>query len=90
MERVGQFEFEAPRMDTKTKLKSGCLHRIRIGKLRMKKVISQTSGLQICSHPSALYPRAYRSMIVIESYLNPTPGSRNLEYDPAKTIKPQK
>jgi hypothetical protein len=25
---------------------------------------------------------------VIESYFNPTPGSRNLEYDPAKTIKP--
>lgn len=25
---------------------------------------------------------------VIESFLNPTPGSRNLEYDPAKTIKP--
>jgi hypothetical protein len=24
----------------------------------------------------------------VESYLNPTPGSRNLEYDPAKRIKP--
>jgi len=32
------------------------------------------------------YPRDYRNMVVLESYLNPKPGNRNLEYDPQKTL----
>lgn len=36
-----------------------------------------------------LYPgsRTFRNFVVFESYLNPQPGSRNLEFDPAKEIK---
>ena len=30
-----------------------------------------------------------RSFVVLESYLNPNPGSRNLEFDPAKQINPE-
>lgn len=29
-----------------------------------------------------------RNFVVFESYLNPTPGSRNLEFDPAKAVRP--
>lgn len=32
------------------------------------------------------YPRA-RNFVVIESYINPKPGNRNLEFDPAKAVK---
>jgi hypothetical protein len=30
-----------------------------------------------------------RNFVVLDSYLNPRPGSRNLEFDPAKQIKPR-
>jgi len=33
-----------------------------------------------------LYP-GQRNFVVLESYMNPTPGDRNLEFDPAKVIK---
>jgi hypothetical protein len=45
--------------------------------------------------PSGRYGRfrlnlsAEKGRCEIESYLNPQPGSRNLEYDPSKEIKPQ-
>ena len=45
--------------------------------------------------PSGLFGRfhltvsAEKGLCIIESYLNPTVGSRNLEYDPAKEIKPR-
>ena len=32
---------------------------------------------------------ADRNWVVLESYVNPTPGSRNLEFDPAKAIDPR-
>lgn len=28
------------------------------------------------------FPRTYRNLIVLEAFVNPTPGSRNLEFDP--------
>lgn len=31
---------------------------------------------------------ADRNFVVLESYVNPKPGSRNLEFDPAKAVKP--
>ncbi len=34
------------------------------------------------------YPRKQRNFVVIESYVNPTPGDRNLEFDPNKVVQP--
>jgi hypothetical protein len=34
------------------------------------------------------YPSQRRNFVVIESYVNPTPGDRNLEFDPNKVLKP--
>ncbi len=34
------------------------------------------------------YPRTYKNMVVLESFLNPKPGSLNLEFDPDKAIEP--
>lgn len=34
------------------------------------------------------YPSQHRNFVVIESYINPTAGDRNLEFDPKKAVKP--
>ena len=34
------------------------------------------------------YPRQQRNFVVMESYVNPNPGDRNLEFDARKALKP--
>lgn len=89
VERAGQFEFEAPQDGYKDKTEVGML----ASKPDWKNADEKSYFVKLPDGRFAriqvrFYPRDYRSMIVIESYLNPTPGSRNLEYDPAKRIEP--
>jgi len=86
-ERKGQFDFEAP----------------SVGYQPFVEVNMPASSEQWSSDvpkqyfailPSGKYARfsiefyaGDRNFIVFESYLNPKPGSRNLEFDPQKTVK---
>jgi hypothetical protein len=87
IEREGEFDFEAPTDGYKPMIQ-----------LNMAaddaKWSSDLTTSYFAKFPDGTYGRFLvkfypgdRNFIVIESYVNPTPGSRNLEFDPAKEIK---
>jgi hypothetical protein len=87
IERRGPFDFEAPT--------EGYQPNVDISvSANAEKWSSDVSKSYFAKFPDGRYARVSinlypgkRNFVVLESYLNPQPGSRNLEFDPAKQIK---
>lgn len=87
IERKGQFDFEAP--------PDGYQPTAEIDMpSTAQKWTSRGEKEYFAKLPDSRYARfsirffpGQRNFVVLESYVNPTPGSRNLEFDPAKTVK---
>jgi hypothetical protein len=89
LERMNSFDFEAPKEGYKSSIDVGMLASDPAWKSGdSKSYFIKLPSKQFARVEVRFYPSDYRNMIVLESYLNPTPGSRNLEYDPAKRINP--
>jgi hypothetical protein len=88
IKRAGQFDFEAPKQG----------YKLSDDVIMSQNADNWQSDIQrsyFIQLSNGCYARIEFRMIAggnhyckIESYLNPTPGSRNLEYDPAKRINP--
>jgi hypothetical protein len=87
IERTGQFDFEAPEEGYQSSIE-----------LKMpataEKWSSDLPKEYFAKLPNGTYARfsiefyaGHRNFVVLTSYLNPAPGSRNLEFDSAKQIK---
>lgn len=89
VERVGGFDFEAPAENYVPVFEFNMPDTSERWQPALKKEIflRLTDG---CFARVTLHVITGEDHFVeIESYLNPTPGSRNLEFDPAKEIKPK-
>lgn len=89
VEREGQFDFEAP----ESGYESSILLESKASDPGWKNGAAKSYFIKLPDNTYArvqarFYPRDYRNIVVLVSYLNPTPGNRNLEYDPAKRVKP--
>ena len=90
VERRDQFDFEAP--------EEGYVESVEITMRRdAEQWMSQQQRDFFLKLPDGHFARINFRMIaggnhyfILESFLNPTPGSRNLEFDPAKVVKPAK
>ena len=90
IERKGQFDFEAP--------SDGYEESVELGvSSDADQWTSDQQRNYFVKLPDGHFARINFRMIaggnhyfILESFLNPTPGSRNLEFDPAKVIKPTK
>ena len=88
VEREGQFDFEAPA--------DGYREEIAVSKPRtMERWNAQFRDEFFVELHDGCYARieiqvsaALDNYVLIKSHLNPVPGHRNLEFDPAKAIKP--
>jgi hypothetical protein len=87
-ERSGQFDFEAPadgyQVTTDVNMLATAQHWSFDGE---REYFAKLSDGRYARFSIKFYPRRQRNFVVITSYLNPTPGDRNLEFDPAKQIK---
>ena len=86
-ERKGQFDFEAPADSYQTSIEANM-------PANSDQWSARPSKDYFAKLPDGRYARfsikfyaGHRNFIVFESYLNPRPGSRNLEFDPQKTVK---
>lgn len=87
MERKGQFDFEAP--------SEGYEESVELGMPNdAEKWTSDQQRNYFVQLPDGRFARVSFRMIaggnhyfILESFLNPTPGDRNLEFDPAKVVK---
>lgn len=87
IERTGQFDFEAPA--------DGYQPAIEISMAATaEKWSSDVTRTYFAKLPDGRYARfsinfypGQRNFIVLESYVNPKPGSRNLEFDPKQQVK---
>jgi hypothetical protein len=89
IERTGEFDFEAP--------SDGYL---ATADINMPSTAPRWSSRAVKAYFAKLpdgryarfsinfYPSQRRNFVVVESYVNPTPGDRNLEFDPKKILKP--
>ncbi len=90
IERQGPFDFQAPA--------GGYVQIVELSQLATAEHWSPTIAKQLFVHlADNRFARIDFEMItggdhfiVLESFLNPTPGSRNLEFDPAKAIEPKR
>ena len=88
IERTGSFAFEAP--------KDGYAPSVEVNMPAVAEKWSNRAEMEYFAKlPDGRYARftirfhpGQRTFVVIESYVNPQPGSRNLEYDPAKQLNP--
>jgi hypothetical protein len=86
IERKGRFDFEAPADGYQTAVEvnmPATAAKWSIGAER--EYFAQLSDGRYARFSVRFYPRK-RNFVVLESYINPTPGSRNLEFDPNKKI----
>jgi len=86
-ERKGQFDFEAPGNNYQTFIDVNM-------SANSEQWSARPTKQYFAKLPDGRYARfsikfyaGDRNFIVFESYLNPKPGSRNLEFDPQKTVK---
>ena len=87
VERKGQFDFEAPLDNYQTSIDVNIL-------ANNNQWSARPTREYFAKLPDGRYARfsikfyaGNRNFIVFESYLNPKSGSRNLEFDPQKTVK---
>jgi len=87
LERRGQFDFEAPSYGYESFVEINM-------SANAERWSSDVPKQYFAKLPNGTYARfstefyaGDRNFIVFESYLNPRPGSRNLEFDPQKTVK---
>jgi len=88
-EREGQFDFEAPENGYESRI----ILEAKASDPQWRNGAAKSYFIKLPDNTYArvqarFYPRDYRNIVVLESYLNPTPGNRNLEYDPAKRVNP--
>jgi len=88
IERKGQFDFEAPlagyQPTAEIDMPTTAPKWTSRGK---KEYFAKLSDGRYARFSIRFYP-GQRNFVVLESYVNPKPGDRNLEFDPAKVVKP--
>jgi hypothetical protein len=88
-ERKGRFDFEAPASGYQPSIEVNMPASAENWSLRLtKEYFAQLSDGTYARFSIRFYP-GERNFVVVESYLNPKVGSRNLEFDPKNAIKPQ-
>ncbi len=86
-ERKGQFDFEAPADNYQTSIDVNMSANSEQWSARPTKEYFAKLPDGRYARFSVKFYAGDRNFIVFESYLNPRPGSRNLEFDPQKTVK---
>jgi hypothetical protein len=86
-QRNGQFDFEAPSDGYRDSIEVNMLVNSETWSSSISKdYFARLPDGRYARFSVTFYP-GKRNFVVLESYLNPTPGDRNLEFDPAKQIK---
>ena len=94
LERKGEFDFEAPADGYHPQIEVKMPATAQQWSSRLsKQFFAKLPGNRYARFTIRFYPGvkdddADRNFVVLESYINPTPGDRNLEFDPEKAIKP--
>jgi len=85
-ERVGRFNFEAPIQGYQPKVKVSMMEQANHGRSGAERdYFAKLPNGTFGRFSIRFYPRE-RNFVVIEAYLNPVAGRRNLEFDPAKQV----
>jgi len=87
VERKGQFDFEAPAEGYTPSIELDMPAVTEKWVSRMDREYFAKLGNGCYARLAIRFYPGERSFVVLESYLNPTPGDRNLEFDPAKVVK---
>ena len=87
IERKAQFDFEAPNANYQSTVEINMAADAEQWNNRLTKEYFAKLGDGRFARFSVRFYPGNRNFVVLESYLNPTPGSRNLEFDPAKVVK---
>lgn len=87
VERKGQFDFEAPDQGYQPSIEVKMAADAKQWTSRLAKEYFAKLGDGKYARFSVRFYAGDRSFVVLESYLNPAPGSRNLEFDPKKVVK---
>jgi len=94
IERKGQFDFEAPSDGYQPAIEINMpANAEKWASQPTKEYFAKLADGRYARFSINFYPGALnghpedRNMVVLESYVNPKPGSRNLELDPAKVVK---
>jgi hypothetical protein len=89
IERQGQFEFEAPVEGYQASIETSMAASADKWSSDVNKsYFARLADGRYARFSINFYP-GKRNFVVLESYVNPTPGDRNLEFDPKKEIKGQ-
>ncbi len=87
VERRGQFEFEAPADGYRSSVEVRMAANVERWTSRLtKEYFAKLSDGRYARFSIRFYA-GDRNFVVLESYVNPEPESRNLEFDPAKVVK---
>jgi hypothetical protein len=87
VERAGQFEFEAPNNGYQPAVEVDMsANAERWSSDVTKNYFVKLSDGRLGRFSISFYP-GDRNFVVIESYINPTPANRNLEFDPKKVVR---
>jgi len=87
VERKGQFNFEAPTDGYQSNAEVNMPATAEKWSISADRdYFAKLSDGRYARFSIRFYPRK-RSFVVIESYVNPTPGNRNLEFDPKKVVE---
>ncbi len=89
IERKGQFNFEAPAEGYQSTVETNMTTTAEQWTSRLTKEYFAKFGDGKYARFSIRFYAGERNFVVLESYLNPTPGDRNLEFDPNKVVKPK-
>jgi hypothetical protein len=86
IERKGQFDFEAPENGYEESIGIDMPAAAEEWSSRLEKnYFAKLPDGRYARFTVRFYPGTQRNFVVLESHMNPTPGSRNLEYDPKQT-----
>jgi len=89
IERQGQFEFEAPVEGYQASIETSMAASADKWSSDVNKsYFARLADGRYARFSINFYP-GKRNFVVLESYVNPTPGDRNVEFDPKKEIKGQ-
>ncbi len=87
IERKGQFDFEAPADGYQPTIEVNMAANAEQWTARLTKEYFAKLGDGKYARFSVRFYAGDRNFVVLESYLNPILGSRNLEFDPTKVVK---
>lgn len=89
IERKEQFNFEAPPDGYQSTVE---VNIAAVGRNRFsggqREYFAKIADGRYARLSIQFYPSKNRNFVVIESFINPTAGSRNLEFDPGKVVRP--